>query len=93
MSKRRTKKDKEKARHSFAVNWDSGSGTLKFEPDVNRQLNPSTKTKEPLSLKINNPKFSAQTLNLASIRKDITKSLILAGLILASELVIYLIWK
>lgn len=97
MAKRRTRKQKESAKHQFLISWspskETGSeakiGTA--EPDVKRQIVIDERTKE-LKKKMNKyATDSEQSTTLASIRKDITKSLILAGLVIASEVVLYLI--
>ncbi len=93
MSKKRTKKQKEKAQHRFTSNLKTGSTTFRFEPSVNSQ------TDSAFNKEINEPnnsasaKYSAKDSDLSTIRKNIFKSLILSSLILSTELVIYLIWK
>jgi len=93
MSKKRTRKQKESARHKFVISWVPDTKEIPPKSNVKRQLEKSdnktlsrTKTKE-------NIRNKAKVSNLASIKKDIVKSLILASLILASELVLYLLWK
>jgi len=86
MAKRRTKKEKEKAKHAFNLSWapsEAGvKGQFNFEPKRPRA---GLQHKESaLSL--------AKDGSLASIKKDIVKSLIIVSLILALELVIYLAW-
>ncbi len=93
MAKRRTKKQKQKAKHSFTIKWEPGSSNLNFEPSVNSQISNSkmSEANEPNLGK--NAMITVKGLDLEGIKKNIFRSLILAGLILASELVIYLIWK
>jgi len=93
MAKRRTKKDKKKAKHAFTIKWDSGSTRLNFEPDVKGQIPEIKNEIKPKAHDIRHAEFSASNVNLATIKKDITKSLILASLILASEVVLYLVWR
>lgn len=94
MAKRRTRKEKAKTREKrITSNWSSGSNTFKFEPNVNSQNIPSENrvpVKPDASTKSQN---SAIMLDSGAIRKNIYKSLILAVLILGTELMIYLIWK
>jgi hypothetical protein len=86
MAKRRTKKQKEGAKHVFNVSWapsEAGvKGQFNFEPKKPRAG--SHKHESALSL--------AKDASLASIKKDIVKSLIVVSLILALEVVLYLAW-
>ena len=93
MAKKRTKKQKAHAKHNFNIIWEEGTSKLKFKPGVKGQL--KNKAKPPLVNTLNNKEseYSAISENLATIKKDIAKSSILAGLIFASELVLYLIWR
>ncbi len=93
MAKRRTKKQKQNAKHSFTINWEPGSSNLKFEPSVNSQINNSEISEANESRLNKNATFTVKGLDLVNIKKNIFRSLILAGLILASEVVLYLIWK
>jgi len=98
MAKRRTKSQKEKAKHSFTVSWKpTNSSRIEakkgyFEAGVNRQKNFEPSSTTSPAQQNNIPVYSGQIVGLASIKKDIRKSLILAALILASEVMIYLIW-
>lgn len=99
MSKRRTRKQKELAKHQFLISWSPASlkqrSEAKFpqiEASVNRQIEIDLKTEKQKKLKTNNPDYSVQLLDLASIKKDLVKSLILATFVLASEVVLYLFW-
>lgn len=96
MSKRRTRKEKERARHRFIISQRvllAEPKKVEFEANVKRQftkpaMHPNLeKGQEEKSIN------TQETLNLALIKKDIIKSLILASLILASELVIYFLWS
>ena len=93
MPKHRTLKQKREAKHSFIVKWKSGSSKLEFEPNVKRQIQneETTLSSEAKTEKL--PQISAKDLDLGSIRNNIKKSLILSGLILASEIVLYFIWR
>ena len=93
MGKRRTKKDKQFAKHSFSVQWESGTSKLKFEPSVNSQF------KKPTNSPVTEPKSGKTTVNtdqyqqLGSIKKNIYTTLTISSLILASEVVLYLVWR
>lgn len=96
MSKKRTRKQKESAKHNFSIHWEPDAGseakTSTTEADVKRQLKYK---KARSSSRLHAPKYTVDTgdiNSLASIRKDIYKSLGLTGFILALELVIYLFW-
>jgi hypothetical protein len=92
MTKRRTKKQKQEAKHSFAIHWEPEAKKGSSEPSVKRQFKKSGSRKIPSSSRTDLARNTAELDNLASIKKDILKSLILAGIILASEVVIYLAW-
>ncbi|KKR30604.1 hypothetical protein A2715_00260 [Candidatus Woesebacteria bacterium RIFCSPHIGHO2_01_FULL_39_32] len=96
MAKRRTRAQKESARHSFSISWSPNNSKAKksiSEPDVKGQLLDSVKRTSQKIEKGESAKYSEKDVNLASIKKDIARSLILAGFILTTELVLYLIWK
>ena len=93
--KRRTKKDKVNPRHPTSYSWKSSSNEAKHadsEANVKRQLSKS----KAKSVSGNDTKKQARHTDknalLASVKKDLTKSLLFATLIVASEVVIYLIW-
>lgn len=91
MPKRRTRKQKETARHPFTIHWEPKKKD--FEANVKRQFQDCPKhsgSKTNLEKKSENTQEMA---NLALIKKDIVKSLVLAALILASEVVIYFLWS
>ena len=100
MSKRRTRRQKEKAKHKFLYQWpqsEDGSKTqpkdASNEPAVKGQISKAKKHKKH---EITKDKMAVNTENiddLASLKKNIGKSVILASLILSLELVIYLIWQ
>lgn len=90
MTKRRTKKKKRDAKHQFIVNVEklaeSGSNQTVVKGENKFSLKKG-KTKPNAS---KNAKLLAKDENLASIKKDILKSLGLALFILGTELMIYL---
>ena len=93
MSKRRTRKQKETAKHSFKVSWAPKPKKTVSEPDVKRQFQTHLKAKSPDKSKKEKSRFSVKDDNLASIRHDIIKSLGSAAIIVGLEVVIYLYWQ
>ena len=100
MAKRRTRKQKQEAKHTFSISWEPSPQTDESEakksisePDVKGQLLDSVKRTSQKIKKDESAKYTERDVNLASIKKDIARSLILAGFILTTELVLYLIWK
>ena len=93
MAKHRTRKQKELAKHTFTISWKPEAKKTDSEPSVKRQIETNKKIKKGNDLRIKHSDYSDQIVNLASIKKDITKSLILAVIILASEVVLYLLWR
>ncbi len=103
MTKRRTRKQKEKAKHQFTVSWQPTKNTSDIkagrpEPQkasskaiVKGQLEKGAKTPKFQKAKKENAKDTAKPEELASIRRDIFKSIILASLILSLEVMIYLV--
>lgn len=93
MSKKRTREQKSKAKHSFVVSWTNNTYQAPSRMVVNRQTESAgTKAKSKKE-----PKESAHLLDkdsdLTSIKKSIVKSLILTSLILATEVVLYFLWS
>lgn len=100
MAKRRTKKQKRQAKHQFLLKWEPEKLIAKAKaqktvsvPTVKGQIKSqaslSTKTKDKLKF----ADFQANNGGLALIKRDLTKSLIIASLVLALEVVLYLAWK
>jgi|GEM_PF-2427584 hypothetical protein len=93
MSKRRTRKDKEKAIHHFTLSWENKPEKASVEPPVKTQIKnvdnsineSGTLTKKTLSM--------AKDDMSGSTKHRIFKSLILVSLILGIEVVIYFIWN
>ena len=92
MAKRRTKKQKQGARHTFNISWVPGEEIEAGKPGVKGQFNIEPKKPNPSSHKRESALNLAKDASLASIKKDIVKSLILVSLILALEVVLYLAW-
>jgi hypothetical protein len=93
MAKRRTRKQKENARRNFTISWEPSPKRAVDKVHVKRQLTGSDKSVTARSPKQENAKNTANDIDLASIKKDLVKSLILASLILAFEVVLYLLWR
>lgn len=96
MSKRRTRKQKENASHNFSVSWKPTD--LKSNRS---KIGSSVKNQNTIPISVNNSnidvgnsaKYTDKYFNLASMKRDLIKSLTFASLILASELVLYFIWQ
>lgn len=82
MAKRRTRKQKIQAKHKFI-----------FEPVVKGQFKNELKAILPSKLDSKKAKKLANLTDLASLKRDIIKSLILASLVLSLEIMIYLAWN
>ena len=92
MGKRRTRHDKEHPRHQFLYSWSDEPKKTPSEANVNRQLKKPLEADKALGRSAKLAVNQAQVYDLASVRADIGKSLIIASLILGAELVIYLAW-
>jgi len=100
MAKRRTKKQKSQAKNQYLLNWYPSSRNYKLEPKkdksvpvVKGQFKSQKKSKANKDLVLNNTESKAKDENLALIRLDIIKSLIIASLILGVEVMLYLAWS
>ena len=94
MGKRRTRKQKEKARHRFFLekNLDEAKN-IDFEPVVKGQFKNTKKGFTGKKGVRKNAVPTAKEKYQSYIRKDIIKSLIVVSLVLALELMIYLVWR
>lgn len=97
MKKRRTRKQKEIAKHTFAIRWNpsptdtkSEPAKRKFEASVKGQFNITYKKDLPQAKTVKTSVISAKSDYLKRIRKDIARSLTIAALIIGIELVLYL---
>ena len=93
MSKRRTRAQKEKANRQFSIYLQSEPEKIRYEPAVKRQFKKVITKKTSKISKIKNAVPTAKLKGLGSIKRDLIKSLILASLILGTELVLYLAWS
>jgi len=89
MGKRRTRKEKERAVHSFGVSWSPKPGS---QANVKRQIVSEPKEAPTKLSKQESAMLLAKEDSLKLIKKDIFKSLALASLIITLEVVIYLAW-
>jgi len=92
MSKKRTKKQKQNTKYTFAYKVINEAKNLNSEPIVKRQIKNTTKTSSKGNGLQKNAEPKAKEKYQSYIRKDITKSLIIVSLILALEVMIYLAW-
>lgn len=92
MSKRRTRAEKEKAHHSFLYSWQGEPEKGEIRHDVKGQFKNEPKEAFRNFGKGKNADNLAKVGTLASIKRDMVKSLLLASLILAAEVVVYLAW-
>jgi hypothetical protein len=96
MAKRRTKKQKQEAKHTFTYSWKPNLNEAKNtqpEANVKGQLTAYIKPEKESNMRENSAYKSEYNSNLASTKKQIYRSLLLAGFILASEVVLYLALK
>ncbi|MBI4153495.1 hypothetical protein HY503_00635 [Candidatus Woesebacteria bacterium] len=92
MSKRRTRAEKEKAHHTFLYSWQGEPKKEQLRHDVKGQFKIEPKPASNISRKAKNANLMAKDDSLAWVKRDMVKSLILASLILAAEVVVYLAW-
>lgn len=92
MPKHRTRKQKETPNYSFLLSWkpdsQGSSGTL-----VKGQFKNHARQEFSEASKHENANLLDKNGSFVSIKRDLVKSLILASLIIALELVVYLGWK
>ena len=93
MAKKRTRKQKEKAKHSFAEDYQISLGKDAFEPTVKSQFKTNKKARHDQPPKSNKAAESAKNGNIVEVKKELVKSLLLASLILGIEVMIYLAWS
>ncbi len=80
---RRTKQEKENPHHHFTLSWQPiVKGHFKNEPNTQTRISFETKSADRL----------AKGDEFEATRRDIIKTLILAGFILGLEVVLYLGW-
>ena len=92
MGKRRTRAEKENPHRAFLYSWQGQPGKGPVRHDVTGQFKNEPHETSLKDEKANKANVLAKDGTLASIRRDMAKSLILASLILAAEVVVYLAW-
>lgn len=92
MANRRTRKQKQKAKHKFFPYQQVEPKKIKSEPVVKGQKEKGPEAKFEAKKVGKTPKESANLGTLRLIRRDIFKSLLLASFVLGLEIVIYLAW-
>jgi len=100
MAKRRTKKDKERAKHSFTLSWTPASPAGGPEPTeklpeatVKGQLKKASEARAQKAPKYELANLSGKDENVANAKRDMMRSLIIAGAIVGLEIVLYLAWN
>ena len=93
MAKKRTRKQKEKAKHQFLAKRQNEAKTKPESKIVKGQFNFRHKAEKEKSDKAKSADLLDKEAYLASAKRDVIKSILLASLILGLELVIYLAWR
>ncbi len=93
MAKKRTRKQKEKAKHSFIKTHEVTTKKGSFEPAVKGQFKISKKARHKQPHASNKAMESAKDSNIVEVKKELVRSLLLASLILGIEVMIYLAWQ
>jgi len=93
MGKKRTRKQKQEARHQFNISWAPKPQTSSAEANVKGQIKIIPTSKLAYAQRAKKAKLLAKDGSFEAYRHDTVKSLILASIILAAELVLYLAWK
>lgn len=88
---RRTRKDRQNARHQFS--WKDTTAQAGLGTSVKRQFQMVQEAQETQPVKTNKGEYSGNISSEVIIKKDILRSLALALVILALETVIYFAWK
>lgn len=90
MAIERTRKNKENPHYGFLVSWQPKDGS---QAHVKRESNPANKLSSATLTHGKRAESLAQDDLATGNKKNIYKSLILVGLILILELVVYLAWN
>lgn len=90
MAKRRTRKQKERARKNFKFFIQPEAKNSIFEANVKGQIQKPLVAGSKDKKQVKNAETLAQQGHLATVKKDITRSIIIASFILGIELVLYL---
>ena len=90
--KRRTKKQKLTAKHEFGYVWNSAN-SRSLEAVVNRQTKKPKEVASNHNTNLKTADITAKGHESTAIMRDVAKSILLSSLIIALEIVLYLIWK
>ena len=89
--KRRTRKQKESARHTFTVSWTPEAKKAPDVPVVKGQITSPPEPNFKARQAGGKADLLAQDASLIFIKRDVIKSLLLASFILSLEVVVYLL--
>ena len=92
MAKHRTRKEKETPNYSFLISWKADAPSP-IGSSVKGQFKNHARGKNSEANGHKNANLLDKSASFEVIRRDLTKSLILASFIIALELVVYLGWK
>jgi len=96
MAKRRTRKEKEKAKHPFLFSLGETSYTYHKQPksEFVKKNSKITSKNEASKIKYGYfPENTEKNININQIKGDILRSIFLSSLIIILEIVIYLFWN
>jgi hypothetical protein len=93
MGERRTRKQKLKAKHQFNLSWTPQPQSSVLKASVKGQIVSSLKTRLEENKHTKKAVPMAKDGSFEAYKRDTVKSLVLASIILAAELVLYLAWK
>lgn len=98
MAIRRTKKQKEEAKHAFTISWEPRIKDEEIEPNrasneaiVKGQKKKGGKIPRRKNSEFANTENTGRNSNLGTIKRDIVRSVLMASLILSLEVMLYLI--
>lgn len=90
MAKKRTKKQKVEAKHHFTLSWNQ-TNNVALDKHVKREISNLDRHEKIKLSRANNAKYTAKDYNLALIKNDLVKTLIISSLILSLEVVLYFV--
>lgn len=93
MAKKRTKKEKASAKHQFLISWDNTTNQAQSRTVVKGQTTGVKPASDSKSIINKNTDLLVKDADLTTIKKNIVRSLAIASLILATEVVLYFFWN
>jgi len=93
MSKKRTKKEKSAAKHTFLISWNNKVNQGSPSLTVKRQTAQQPSSINQKDIGGNSAYLLDKDSDLTSVKRGMIKSLILVSLILATEVVLYFLWS